>query len=125
MAIAGWKKKTRTADAVAAITPIAPALKQQGTASLAVVVNSGSATSDLEYPVADLIGRFFLRICFWIDVCTSWAKKYRAPVFTAVPAKGKTLPVTAPTAALAASSLTSSANVSSSTIEDSQRLKSA
>jgi hypothetical protein len=36
----------------------------------------------MDYPVADLVGRCFLRVCFWIDLCTSWAKKYHPPTFT-------------------------------------------
>lgn len=31
--------------------------------------------------MTDLVGRFFLRVCFWVDVLTSWTKKYQAPSF--------------------------------------------
>jgi hypothetical protein len=31
-----------------------------------------------EYPVADLVGRCFLRVCFWADVFASWARRERS-----------------------------------------------
>jgi hypothetical protein len=43
----------------------------------AVDIGAGSRTTDLGYPVADLVGRCFLRVCFWIEMCTSWARKYQ------------------------------------------------
>lgn len=39
------------------------------------------------YPVADFVGRCFLRVCFWFDVCTSWAKKHDPSRFEAANAK--------------------------------------
>jgi len=30
-----------------------------------------------EYPVADLLGRCFLRVCFWADLFASWAHRGR------------------------------------------------
>src|SRR5262249_59528657 len=30
-----------------------------------------------EYPVADLVGRCFLRVCFWADLFASWARRRR------------------------------------------------
>lgn len=30
-----------------------------------------------EYPVADLLGRCFLRVCFWADLFSSWTRRGR------------------------------------------------
>ena len=30
-----------------------------------------------EYPVADLIGRCFLRVCFWADLLEAWTRRER------------------------------------------------
>jgi len=30
-----------------------------------------------EYPVADLVGRCFLRVCFWVDLFASWTRRGR------------------------------------------------
>lgn len=27
------------------------------------------------YPVADLFGRCFLRVCLWVDICTAWTRR--------------------------------------------------
>ena len=32
---------------------------------------------ECEYPVADVVGRCFLRVCFWADVFASWARRGR------------------------------------------------
>lgn len=37
---------------------------------------AGTSIQDLEYPVADLFGRCFLRLCLWIDLFADWIKKY-------------------------------------------------
>lgn len=42
-----------------------------------ITLTAGSSTTDLGYPVADLVGRCFLRLCFWIELCTSWARRYQ------------------------------------------------
>ena len=36
-----------------------------------------STGGDGEYPVADLLGRCFLRVCFWADLFSSWARRGR------------------------------------------------
>jgi hypothetical protein len=51
------------------------------------------------YPVADFVGRCFLRVCFWFDVCTSWAKKHDPSKFEAASVKAQ------PMQAIRASSL--------------------
>lgn len=33
--------------------------------------------SEREYPVADLLGRCFLRVCFWADLFASWTRRGR------------------------------------------------
>lgn len=40
----------------------------------------GSASEigcEREYPVADLLGRCFLRVCFWADLFSYWARRGR------------------------------------------------
>jgi hypothetical protein len=51
---------------------------------MAPEINSDPANT---YPVADFVGRCFLRVCFWFDVCTSWAKKHDPSRFEAANAK--------------------------------------
>src|SRR5215469_12290018 len=34
--------------------------------------------SEREYPVADLLGRCFLRVCFWADLFASWTRRGRS-----------------------------------------------
>ena len=36
-------------------------------------------TRDLDYPVADLFGRCFLRLCLWVDLIALWRNKNQAP----------------------------------------------
>ena len=36
-----------------------------------------------EYPVADLLGRCFLRVCFWVDVLAFWTRRVRPLQFRA------------------------------------------
>ena len=62
-------------------------------------VRSSTATRNPEYPVADLVGRCFLRVCFWVDICTSWTKKYHPPEFTT--REARPLQVAAPPALMA------------------------
>lgn len=54
-----------------------------------------------EYQMTDLVGRCFLRVCFWVDVLTSWRKKYHAPTFVVTHEKSQMappIPVVGPTA---------------------------
>ena len=44
-----------------------------------------SPTSEREYPVADLLGRCFLRVCFWADLFSSWTRRGRPLQFRALP----------------------------------------
>lgn len=36
--------------------------------------HSGRAV-DGTYPVTDLFGRCFLRVCLWVDICTGWTRR--------------------------------------------------
>ncbi|SRR5712691_10935414 len=37
------------------------------------------AAGDLGYPVADFVGRCFLRLCMWVDLFAPWTRKDHAP----------------------------------------------
>ena len=36
---------------------------------------SRTQSDDFAYPVADLFGRCFLRVCLWVDVFTGWTRR--------------------------------------------------
>jgi len=38
-----------------------------------------ASTMNREYPVADLVGRCFLRVCYWVDIVDSWRRTKRLP----------------------------------------------
>jgi len=64
------------------------------TVDLRRAVEAKGAIPDV-YPVADFVGRCFLRVCCWFDVCTSWVRQYGPPLFTArvdVPSVRVTVP---------------------------------
>ena len=46
------------------------------------VISRAATVRDLDYPVADLLGRFFLRVFFWADVFSSWTRRTRALRFS-------------------------------------------
>jgi len=73
---------------------------QSGTAGLATRLPKRASRE--EHAVADFVGRCFLRACYWLDVCTSWTKKYNPPAFTTDGAKAQTVPVTTSSAMMAA-----------------------
>lgn len=56
-----YQTPLRAAEPVVAQTGFAPTISQ-----------------DSNYEVADLFGRCFLRVCFWLDVFTSLARGYEA-----------------------------------------------
>jgi hypothetical protein len=87
-------------------------------ASLEITAKTNGATGDA-FPVADFFGRCFLRVCFWFDVCTSWARKHDPPKFKAASAKAQSIEVTNPSAIMAAAVLRVQ-----STIPTSRRAKS-
>ena len=72
-----------------------------------------SATRNPEYPVADLVGRCFLRVCFWIEICTAWKKKYHPPEFTLQRTKSQPLQVAIPSALMAAPAVQVQSTISS------------
>jgi len=41
------------------------------------VRSSSPSGCEREYPVADLLGSCFLRVCFWADLFASWARRGR------------------------------------------------
>jgi len=65
---------------------------QAGTTEWAIPASTKTANRE-EYPVADFVGRCFLWVCFWFDVCTSWAKKHNRPAFTAAGAKAQSIQI--------------------------------
>jgi hypothetical protein len=79
-----------------------PLANQPGTAAHSTTVTLSRATRNFDYPVADLVGRCFLRVCFWIEICTSWTKKYHQPNFTGEPANARPMQVKVPSALMAA-----------------------
>ena len=38
-----------------------------------------AAAGDLGYPVADFVGRCFLRLCLWVDLFAPWTRRDHAP----------------------------------------------
>ena len=38
-----------------------------------------ASAGDLGYPVADFVGRCFLRLCMWVDLFAPWTRKDHAP----------------------------------------------
>jgi hypothetical protein len=70
-------------------------------ASLGITAKTNGATGEA-YPVADFVGRCFLRVCFWFDVCTSWARKHDPPRFKAASAKAQSIQVIRPSAMMPA-----------------------
>jgi len=83
----------------ASVESVLPLLADQtGQVGRSAAVKSNVSSRNLEYPVADLVGRCFLRVCFWIEICTSWTKKYHPPEFTVQRVKAQPIEVTVPSA---------------------------
>ena len=49
----------------------------RGVADDGVRVSPPPTGCEREYPVADLLGSCFLRVCFWADLFASWARRGR------------------------------------------------
>jgi len=62
------------------------------------------------YEVADPVGRLFLRVCYWVEVLTSWRKKYHPPVPAGTAPAMALLPPTAVPPAASPNSATSAPN---------------
>jgi hypothetical protein len=101
--IAMSKESLQPAKAVTSpvVSTIDSVLAVSATTSLGTTRITKRSTRDA-YPVADFVGRCFLRACYWFDVCTSWAKRYNPPVFTPVGGKAQAAGVTASSATMAA-----------------------
>ncbi|PYV84689.1 MAG: hypothetical protein DMG93_03920 [Acidobacteria bacterium] len=96
---------------VEAVLP--PLADQTGQVGRSAAVKSNVSSRNLEYPVADLVGRCFLRVCFWIEICTSWTKKYHPPEFTVQRAKAQPVEVTAQSAPTASPAIQVQSTVAS------------
>jgi hypothetical protein len=89
-----------TAEISAALkSALAPLASKAGTSEFGTSLITNGYNRSLDFPVADLVGRCFLRVCFWIDVCTSWAKKYHPPAYTFERPKTLPTPLRSPVAA--------------------------
>jgi hypothetical protein len=79
-----------------------PSLENRiASAGLALAAKSNGTDRDA-YPVADFVGRCFLRVCFLVEICTSWNKKYNPPAFTVAVSKAQAAQIAAPLAAITA-----------------------
>lgn len=64
-------------SAVAAIETATKSLLESRRHGIADDVESFSLISERDYPVADLLGRCFLRVCFWADLLAYWTRRGR------------------------------------------------
>src|SRR5436305_2720797 len=107
--------KVNSSSVESTIKSVLPACENRAPlASLRITPKSKRITSD-PYPVADFVGRWFLRACYWFDVCTFWKKKYEPPVFTAVGTKAQSSTVSVSSATMAAPVLHMQSTIATST----------
>jgi len=45
-------------------------------AAATALKTASTSAQDLDYPVADLFGRCFLRLCLWVDQFAEWTKNH-------------------------------------------------
>ncbi len=45
-------------------------------AAATALKTASTSAQDLDYPVADLFGRCFLRLCLWVDLFADWTKNH-------------------------------------------------
>lgn len=64
-------------SAVAAIETATKSLLESSWQGIADDGESFPLTSERDYPVADLLGRCFLRVCFWADLLAYWTRRGR------------------------------------------------
>jgi hypothetical protein len=70
---------TKRESAIAAIEAATKSFLESRWHGVADEVRSSppSTGCEREYPVADLLGSCFLRVCFWADFFASWARRGR------------------------------------------------
>ena len=104
-ALAMFKELLSSTKAV--YSPVEPVSPSPGNRTAIATLGTISRTHGVNgeaYPVADFVGRCFLRLCFWFDFCTSWTRRYGPPAFTAT-AKAHPVQVSTPPKMMAATVL--------------------
>lgn len=70
-------------------TAISAPLQSVSTTASVALRRGGVAPRD--HVFSGIVGRCFLRVCFWIEVFTGWKKKYQPVEWTFAQAKGRNL----------------------------------
>ena len=74
--------RSSTSGAISISKPSVPALVAAPAlpaVASAITLSAAASTLNRDYPVADLVGRCFLRVCYWVDIVDSWRRKKRLP----------------------------------------------
>ena len=69
---------TKTESAIAGIESTSKSILESKQIGIEDDLRSRAPTrGESEYPVADLLGRCFLRLCFWVDLVAAWTRRGR------------------------------------------------